>query len=1446
MPKLTRIYTSGIGTKVARFSPLTVDFRNAQNQPEDTIVWLRNGGGKTCWLALVYSIFKPRSQHFLLKKAKGRDSSIMDFIQANDLAFVITEWDISGDQMRLGSASVDPRNLRIVGQVMAWRNGQKADDRGKLKHQVFSFRCSEKFNLETMPIMGHSANPAKTFEDFTDWLNSVDGRNEPVINPGHDDWEQHLTDIGLDPALIQFQITMNQREGDIDQYFKDFCNTSEKFTHEFLKMAFDTNKAEKVSHNIIAWKSKLQHQGPLEHENAFIGGFLGALDPFLQEVVAMQTHQQALDLARTKARGAQSAMVASLLALNNEREQEKVAEQNAGTRAQTALNAAQELQKNIYYFHLRHDHLATTAAADALAQAENKLAVATEYVKSCRAAVTMSELSDLRNRERALQRELRSANDQVQPVREDLLRRGALYREILRLQILHHNQRLADIKHQQEQLRAKETLLHTQLQDTQQTIGRAEAQQQQFQEKVNDRDSTFRSLLNNGIIEEGETASTARDRLEEANRVSNAEIVRLKDVVEQKNSESEQIRATITEQQTSLRELEHKRLEIDAFINKIETMRRKLEANKHILDITLGKTPDLVLPNLLEGLKNQLSYQQRAYTEAEVDSAEDQRAIKHLDQTGLLPPPLDVEKALQQFRAASIPAQSAFEFLSQNVLDPEEALKLLLDDPSKFTGIIVNRKEDVEEIRNQLTGRSALKAPVQVSASSLEVWGPVPDRVSLPPATNGAFNRRAAQDERAHIQDRLAKHKTSQDKINEEIAGLSAAVRELVDYLENFSPKMGQARTEQEAVRNNQGILRIAIQDNQNRVQANKNEVIELGKQISQEQLVISERQTKLLSLHSFIRDLDANYEANKQKVQQLSETLEALTLSRTSINEQSQLNRESLSDLTEQEVQIKTDRGADEKEQAEVQEYSADRPEIGEATLSQARADYKVKLAVYQKISSSTLQGQLQELQISIKSKETQLNTASKGLHRIKIEALAIRPTLAADLQAAEDDNTARSGDRAVAQSNHKRLDALYKQTNLKYEKKHLKPDGLVEPETPDQAKVLQEDFEARLARKNIEHDAAKNEMAGHKAKITALDQSISQRTSIKEELEEMPLGEGAPVEIVLPQDDTGLKTFVRGIKKDLKALEETLKKSQLRLNERFEAIQKLLTAPDEPGFENAMKLKLKAIPQPALIQGAEGIKESATTRRAVIEKELAAIEQDRKVIIIELGVVHQEAKNLLNSAERVSRLPDNMTGWAGLPFLRIKLPELSEADVNLKLRDLLDLILKENECPDGLELAYRCIVQTAGLEGIKITILKPDVVLRPDRIPVESISYFSGGEGVTTAILLYCTLLQLRAQTHGRVTFSKDAGALLLDNPIGKCSRSDLLKMHREISSKMRVQLIYLTGVNDASALGTFDRIVRLKNQHKNIRNGDLHVTLDPDSRMEKAEVQMPKTHA
>ena len=96
-----------------------------------------------------------------------------------------------------------------------------------------------------------------------------------------------------------------------------------------------------------------------------------------------------------------------------------------------------------------------------------------------------------------------------------------------------------------------------------------------------------------------------------------------------------------------------------------------------------------------------------------------------------------------------------------------------------------------------------------------------------------------------------------------------------------------------------------------------------------------------------------------------------------------------------------------------------------------------------------------------------------------------------------------------------------------------------------------------------------------------------------------------------------------------------------------------------------------------------------------------------------------------------------------------------------------------------------------------------------------------------MTAAILLYCTLVQLRARSRGRAKGMQDAGVLILDNPIGTCSNVSLLKLQRMIASKMRVQLIYATGVEDLEALATLPNRVRLRNVHRDRHTGDNHVT-------------------
>jgi len=76
------------------------------------------------------------------------------------------------------------------------------------------------------------------------------------------------------------------------------------------------------------------------------------------------------------------------------------------------------------------------------------------------------------------------------------------------------------------------------------------------------------------------------------------------------------------------------------------------------------------------------------------------------------------------------------------------------------------------------------------------------------------------------------------------------------------------------------------------------------------------------------------------------------------------------------------------------------------------------------------------------------------------------------------------------------------------------------------------------------------------------------------------------------------------------------------------------------------------------------------------------------------------------------------------------------------------------------------------------------------------------------------------------------RDAGVLILDNPIGTCSNVALLNLQRTIAERMRVQLIYTTGVDDLEALATLPNKIRLRNTHRDRATGHYHVTEEPDS--------------
>jgi hypothetical protein len=160
----------------------------------------------------------------------------------------------------------------------------------------------------------------------------------------------------------------------------------------------------------------------------------------------------------------------------------------------------------------------------------------------------------------------------------------------------------------------------------------------------------------------------------------------------------------------------------------------------------------------------------------------------------------------------------------------------------------------------------------------------------------------------------------------------------------------------------------------------------------------------------------------------------------------------------------------------------------------------------------------------------------------------------------------------------------------------------------------------------------------------------------------------------------------------------------------------------------------------------------------------------------------------------------------------------------------------------PGGLELVQQAVAALAGGRGFEVKILKPDAVLKHESVSIDEMARFSRGQQLTAAILLYCTLAQLRARQRGQERGRLDAGILILDNPIGTCSSPPMLELQRKMAKAMRVQLIYTTGVEDLHALAILPNVIRLRNTHKDRRSGDLHVTPDDgEGRVEGVRVRL-----
>ncbi|RBM04913.1 hypothetical protein DEH69_29050, partial [Streptomyces sp. PT12] len=331
---------------------------------------------------------------------------------------------------------------------------------------------------------------------------------------------------------------------------------------------------------------------------------------------------------------------------------------------------------------------------------------------------------------------------------------------------------------------------------------------------------------------------------------------------------------------------------------------------------------------------------------------------------------------------------------------------------------------------------------------------------------------------------------------------------------------------------------------------------------------------------------------------------------------------------------------------------------------------------------------------------------------------------------------------------------------------------------------------------------------------------------------------GEPEPAEPAAPEPYGGTLAEAReaaaATRRDLRSRAAGLAAAEAAVREAAERLVRHANATRFEQVRTPARQQIRELPTAALPAHAAAWAEAFAPRLRVLTDELAQLERNRDGIVDRLRGLVESSLDTLRSAQRLSRLPEGLGEWSGQEFLRIRFDDPDQATLTERLGEVVDettraAVRKNADLRrDGMSLLLRGVHAALGPRGVQVEILKPDAVLRAERVPVGQMGdVFSGGQLLTAAIALYCTMAALRGNDRGRDRH-RHAGTLFLDNPIGRANATYLLELQRAVADALGVQLLYTTGLFDTTALAEFPLVIRLRND-ADLRAGLKYISVE-----------------
>jgi len=1443
--QLAALRFRSIGERSARFTDLTLNLTAPAEDgliPQDSVIWLRNGGGKSSILSLLYAQLLPRAAEFMGRSVKR---SLTDYVDSGDTAHVVAVWQPSQAARDLLG---EPDDLLVTGAVYEWddlrRPAQAAESRDRLNTSFYAFHAVPGvLDLETLPFADATGRPRR----LSGFVQALREQARPcpranlVVTEAMHVWAKALLDRHLDPALFRTQKQMNHVEGGVEDLFK--FPAAKDFIDFLLDLTIQPDAPASLAKRLASVTELLAAKPRKTSERDFCAAAAGNLDEVAAHHEQVRTASAEL-AAAVEAAVHLAAAFASAIRAAQEQQQDLQAQHEALGQSRTAANSLRSQANDLLYLYRREG--ARLRFAEAKADEKAAEDIAKEATAQARAWGLVGDLAaqaDLASSLARAEHEAAAEEAELAPLRDQYARHASRLR--LRLTTLAEEADLAGACAAEEQQAASETADREQqlAEQAQEEQRQATADEAAARTQLDALDQRRQDGVRRGHLPAETTApgphlaevTAQRDRLDgelnaieeeqEKRRERRNEIAKRDTDLAAKHSTADSLRSAAAQRQATL-------ASILAGLTSTPRVRELVEAapdepvdlwaEAHLLERRLG---DAVIA----------ADDERILRRAEQHA--DQRTITAQERNQTLPSSMDAELVVREITDAGFTAESGWIYL-RSVL-PADQLLTALDMPGIArlgcgavvpTGMVADAVRALDSQGVSTTSMvgvysaEAADAIIQTAGSghpdpAAPAWMALQPGLVDPGAAEAAVHLLRERANAYQLKDQELKlRRDADDELRREItrfiddcpAGHLAALDTEIEALDY----------QLQAIGNEQAANKTEIQrlDDTDRRSAT-------ARRTAEEQLRVLDG--RISWLEDLISALTAEGALTAQMADAQGRGVEAGRRART----HAQDSKQAAVLAKDREEAAKTARLKAQGYRSECAGIPAvttsgkgapalsDDPVTPLDTLRRTQRESLKALEV--RASQSVLADRVRSLTQQLADAATNLELVPLGNRRTAEQLLASPDGQEPQLRSAALERARLNEQEASAGLGAARGRVEQRRNDAdEVERQYSKPPRRalpIVPATSAAADALAAEQEALSQQAKDRMSQAEELMGGierQTARVKTRGQLLSALLDALPSSSDTHPGSGAEP---FTHDEDEARLQARCARECIDAAEKQSRVAETGLNAAVDRLRR--AASRFAAITGPIRDRLSNDPPSVLGPSASDLAAKLRLRAQTLDGELESIAKDQLILSEALAHLVRESLDLLGRAERGSQMNTTLGSWAGRKILRISFDRPSDSDLVVYAERVIDRVIQNGLKPEGMPLLKAAVHEAAGPRGFTVKVLKPtddDTATTED---ISRLAKWSGGEKLTVCVALYCILAALRAAHTGRG--GRSGGVLLLDNPIGRASASSLVRLQRDVAASHGVQLVYTTGVKDPAAVIQFPNVIRLDNREGRTRH-------------------------